>query len=190
MASQVGICNRALQILGAERITTLTDNSRNARACVAAYDAVRQAELRKHTWNFSVARAELAADADEPAWGRANAFTLPAACLRLLPAYPEDNLNSLDWQIEGRKILTDDSAPIYVRYVDDITDANTMDALFREALSARLAYDLCEEITQSNSKQDLARERYTDAIREARKVNAFERVSAESPDDVWITARL
>lgn len=190
MASVVEVCNRALQILGAKRVVALTDDSTNARACNLAYDAVRMAELRKHSWCFAIARAELAADADSPAWGRATAFTMPSDLLKLLAPYPEDNLNSLDWQIEGRKILTDDSAPLYIRYVRDEEDPNVMDALFREALSARMAYEMCEEITQSNTKQDLARERYRDAIADARKANAIEQVSAEAPEDVWITARV
>lgn len=190
MASQVEICNRALQILGAQRITSLDEGSRNALSCAAAYEPVRLAELRKHPWSFAVRRAVLAADSPAPTWGRANAFTLPSTCLRLLPSYPEDNVNSLDWQIEGRAILTDESAPLYIRYIADVTDPNTMDALFREALSAKLAFEMCEEITQSNSKQEIAGGRYKDAVAEARKANAIERVAAEPPEDTWITARL
>lgn len=189
MASVVEICNRALQKLGAKRITSLDQDSVNARACLAAYSSCRQAELRAHPWSFAVDRTALAADAQAPAFGKANAFTLPAECLRVLAPYPEQNLNSLEWQIEGRKIYTDESAPLYLRFITDEEDPAVMDPLFREALSCRMALEMCEELTQSNSKKESVRSDYTQAIREARRVNAIEKISEMPPEDSWVTVR-
>lgn len=189
MASVVGICNRALQKLGAAPITSLSENSKNARACNLAFEPVKLAELRSHPWNFAITREELAADATEPAWGRANSFTLPSDFVRLLPSYPEDNLNDLDFQIEGKKILTDEDAPLYIRYIYDVTDPNEMDALFREALSCKLALELCEEITQSNSKKEAVSKEYEFCIKQAKRSNAIENVAQEPPEDTWVTVR-
>jgi hypothetical protein len=189
MASDVEICNRALQKLGAKRITSLTENSVNARACNSAYRSVVDAELEDHDWNFAVQRAELAADSAEPDWGRARSYTLPADFIRLADDYPEDNVNNKDWQIEGKKILSDDTAPIYIRYVYRVTDPNEMTPLFREAVAARMALELCEEITQSNTKKELLKDDYDKIIKKARKSNAFQRVAQDSPEDSWITVR-
>lgn len=189
MASKVEIANRALQKLGAKRISTLEEDSVNARTVLAAFESVKLAELESHVWSFAIARAELAADASEPDWGRANSFELPADFVRLAHPYPEDNSNADDWQIEGRKILTNDAAPIYLRYVKDVTDPNEMTPLFREALSARLALELCEALTQSNTKKDSLKDDYAEVITRAKKSNAIQRVSADLPEDVWITAR-
>lgn len=189
MASSTEICNRALQKLGAARITELTQDTVSARACNVCYEILRDAELRAHPWNFSVKRAELAASATEPEWGRANEFPLPSDFLRLLPDYPEDNRNTKDWQIEGQSILSDDDDPIYIRYVYRVTDVSIMDPLFREALSCRIAIELCESLTQSNTKKDGLRADYERSIREARRANAFENVPAIPAEDSWITAR-
>jgi len=189
MASAVEICNRALQKLGAKRITSLTQDSANARACNVAYSPVLKSELRAHNWSFAIKRAELAADATEPEWGKANSFQLPSDFLFLVNDYPEDNLNSKDWEIEGRKILTNDAAPIYIRYVYEVTDPNEMDALFQEAFATQLAQQLCEELTQSNSKKEALSSEYQMIIRSAKKSNAIEKISAESPEDTWITVR-
>jgi hypothetical protein len=189
MASEVEICNRALQKLGAKRIVSLDDNSVNARACNVAYSLVRDRVLRSHPWNCAISRAELAADAEPPEWGRANAFQLPSDFLRLLPPYPEMNINDLDWQIEGRKILTDDSGPIYLRYIYQVTDPNEMDPLLRELISTELALELCEEITQSNTKKDALKDDVKAIVKDARRVNAFECVAQEPPEDTWITVR-
>lgn len=190
MASEVGIANRALQKLGASRITSLADASVSGRAANACYETLRDETLRKHPWNFAIARAALAADATAPSWGRANAFELPSDFLRLLPSYPEDNVNTLDWQIEGRKIYTDESAPLYIRYIARITDPNTMDIQFRELLATRMAIEMCEEVTQSNTKKAALRDEVKEIIAEAKRTNAIENVSAATPEDTWLTARL
>ncbi len=189
MASVVGICNRALQKLGAKSITSLTEDSVNARECAACYEDLRLSELQSHRWNFAIQRDALAADATAPAWGRANSFELPATCLKLLAPYPEDNLNDRDYIIEGRKILTNESAPLYVRFVADVTDPNVMSPIFREALACKMALEMCEKLTQSNTKKGAIAQDYDLEIKRARKANAFEVVPQTSPDPSWITAR-
>lgn len=189
MASEVQICNRALQKLGAKRIVSLSDDSVNARACNVAYADLRDAELRAHPWSFAITRAQLAADAVPPTFGRQNAFQLPSTCLRLLPPYPEQNFNDRDWQIEGTKIYTNDSAPLEIRFIQQVTDPNVMGVLFREALSARIAYELCEELTQSNQKQAALLQAYSLAIKEARRTNAIVNVPAVPVTDEWLTIR-
>ncbi len=190
MASTVGICNRALQKLGAKTITSLEDDSVSARACNAAYESVKLAELRAHTWNCAIKRFSLAEDDPAPAIGDyAHSYTLPADWLRQLPPDPSQNTADIDWVIESRKILTNESAPLAGRYVADITDPNQMDALLREAISAKLAWELAEALTQSNSKRDSAKGDYESAIKEARKTNAIEKPAPKTADDSWVTVR-
>lgn len=189
MASKVEIANRALQKLGAKRIVSLEEDSRNARAVNACYETLKEAELRKHPWSFAVKRVQLAADTDAPAFGKARTFQLPSDYLRLLAPDPELNLNDLDWQIEGRKIATNDSSPLDVRYIYNVTDPNEMDVLFREALAASIALELAEEITQSNTKKGDADYGYEKAVNEAKKTNAIERAASQPPDDTWVTVR-
>lgn len=190
MASSTDICNRALQKLGAARINSLTDQSTNARACALAYDSCRQDLLREHPWNFAIQRAQLAADATPPAFGYANSFTLPTGWLRVLPPDPVQNFNDRDWVIEGGKLLTNDASPLDVRCVMDITDTTIMDIAFREALSAKLSMELCELLTQSNTKKQAALLDYKESISDARKVNAIEKVPQQSPWDTWLTERM
>lgn len=184
MASNVGICNRALQKLGATRIVSLTEDSRNARACNAAFEAVRDALLRKHPWNFAITRVTLAPDATDPDFEYDYAFSLPSDCLRILP----DN-EVTDWVVEGRKILTNDGDTLELRYIKRVTDPNEFDPYFTEVLSAAIAVETCEEITQSNTKFQLVESQFKDALREAKQVNAFETISSDPPEDTWLTVR-
>ena len=190
MASIVEICNRALQKLGADTIISLTQDSVEARACNLAYPNVRDAELRAHVWNFAIKRTQLAADATAPVYGYLYSYTLPSDLLRLLPNDNTEGFYMVDWKVEGRKILTNDTAPLPIRYIFRATDTTQYDSLFSEALSCKLAMELCERLTQSNTKRQLAAEEYKLAIREARKANAFENTPVEQAADTWLTGRL
>lgn len=193
MSSDVEICNLALQKLGAARITSLTEDSRNARSCNTAYGPMRDRELRTHVWNFARKRVVLAPDATAPVFDFLYAFSIPSDSLRVLP--PNDN--DLDWQIEGGKILTNTvrtisggSAALNLVYIAQITDANAMDAAFRDALACKIAEQICEEITQSSDKKQAAVDGYKRAISDAKLANAIEQISADPPTDTWDTARL
>ena len=189
MASKVEICNRALQKLGAKRIVSLDDDSVSARSCNVAFEPVKLAILRAHTWNCAVKRFSLAEDSPAPAFGPAHSYTLPSDFLRLLPPDPEQNIDTLDWIIEGNKILTSDSAPLQGRYIANIDDPNLMDALLREAISSKMAAELAEELTQSNPKKADARSDYQAVIAEARRTNAIEKPAPKTADDSWVSVR-
>ncbi len=185
MASEVSICNEALQELGGSRIVSLTQDSVEARACNAIYAETRDQLLRRYAWSFAKTRAQLAASATEPAFEFDNAYPLPSDCLRVL--LPQDA--DCDWTIEGRQILTNWGAPLEVVYLRQITDPNTMDVLFRRALAGELAMKLAEPLTQSNSKWEKAKLIRDEAVAEAKRTNAIEKLPVEPREDTWITAR-
>lgn len=185
MASETDICNRALQKLGVSRITSLDEDSPEARDCNAAYEFVRDAELRRHPWGFAIKRVTLAPDVESPDFGFNYAFTLPADALRILP----DN-EVTDWVVENGKLLTNDGDTLKLRYVARITDTGVYDPLFANVLATRLAFELAESITHSTQLKSAIWEEYQENVRQARAVNAFESISQEPPTDSWITARL
>lgn len=194
MASEVEVANSALGKLGQDRITSLGDDSPAARSCSAAIARIRDKLLRgRNAWNFSIVRAQLAASATAPLFGKANAFPVPADFLRLLPLDPVDNLNTNDRQIEShegsRAILTDEDAPLDVRYVRRVTDPNEMDSLFLELWATDLALDICQDVTGSNTKKEALRADRKTILDEAKAVNAYESVAPVPPTDTWISRR-
>ena len=195
MASEVDICNRALQKLGASRITSRLDNTKEARACNFAFDIVRDAELRTHNWNFAVKRAILAEDTSTPVFGYGHQFQLPADWLRNYMTNDNSTPRTIGdtkpaWKTEGRKILTDDGGSFNLKYIAVVKDTTQFDALFVESFASKMAYELAEELTQSNTKKAAALQDYKMAIAEAKRTDAIEDPSDEMPEDTWITARL
>jgi hypothetical protein len=187
--SNVSIANLALQLLGAGRITSLTEDHKNARAVNSCFEFLRDRELRAHAWNFAIKRATLAPSSVEPEFDYDYAFPLPTDSLRLLPKAE----HNLDWIIENVDdkscIVTNDGDTLEIRYIAKITDPTKFDMLFVYALAAKIAEHCCEELTQSNTKQQKATQFYKDTIAEARKINAFEQTVPEEPEDPWLAAR-
>lgn len=190
MASVVAISNRALQKLGAKRITAIDQEAVNARACNSCYEAVRDALLEDHIWGFSILQASLAADSTAPEWGKNYKYALPSDFIRLAPDFEEDIRNNKDWVIQSGFIYSDDSAPLYIRYVSRVTDPNFMTPLFRELLSHDMACEMAEELTQSNAKKADLQAQRRDIISRAKKSQAFQRISQEPPEDTYLSVRI
>lgn len=200
MANDVDIANSALTKLGADRITDLSDNVKEAREINAIYDLRRNHLLRAYNWNFAMYRTSLSALADAPAWGYSLQYQLPADCLRpvqiddawLIPGLA-DYMGGPDselFRIEGRTIQTDIAAPLKIRYIRRVTNAGEFDDSFVEVLACDLAYQVAEALTQSNSKRDAAKMDRREAILEAIRANAIELPPQHIPDDSWIMSRL
>lgn len=185
MASEVGICNVALRKVGGARISSLSDNSEEARACADLYEPLRDAMLRAHAWNFAIARATLAALATPtPAWGYTAYYQLPVDCMRVIEVQYKD-----DWSVEQRYLALYDTGTANIRYIQKITDANQFDPLFRDALAARLAMELVEPLSASNSKRDRAAEALKEALVAAYLSDAVEGTPEDLDDGDWLNAR-
>ena len=189
MTSDVTIVNAALIRLGEAPVTALDENIKPARLAAAIFADVSDAVTRAHPLNCAIARATLAASGDAPAWGFAHAYPLPEApehCLRVLGVEGEE---AAPWRVEGRTIVTDLPAPIRIVFVKRLSDIGAADALFREALAARLAMELAEPLGKSASLVRAMGELYEAKLAEARSTDGQEgSPGAPAPD--WIAARV
>jgi len=175
MASIVGICNGALNQLGATTILSLSEDSKNARLCNSRYTQVRDALFRSHPWNCLQKRVQIAADTTAPAWGFKNAYTLPADCLRLLKILDYDS----NYKVEGRKILSNTSS-MKILYVARVTDPNEYDELLRETLSASLGADIAFGVTSNNQTASNMYNLFKEKLRDARFVDSTEGQNIDS----------
>ena len=175
MASIVGICNGALNQLGATTILSLTEDSKNARLCNSRYTQVRDALFRSHPWNCLQKRVQIAADTTAPAWGFTYAYTLPADCLRLLKILDYDS----NYKVEGRKILSNTSS-MKILYVARVTDPNEYDELLRETLSASLGADIAFGVTSNNQTATNMYNLFKEKLRDARFVDSTEGQNIDS----------
>ena len=75
MADKLRIINRGLQKIGAKRLTSLTEVTKERQAVDAAYDDIVEQELMTNFWTFAIARTKLEIDLAQ----RAETATIAAA---------------------------------------------------------------------------------------------------------------
>lgn len=187
--SIVAICNRALDLLGADPITSLADDSKAARLCQRNYEGVRDTVLRAYPWNSAMCRALLPALATVPMFGYRFQYQLPtgpepAACLRVYQVMAGD-----DYRIEGRRLLTDYPPPLQLLYIGQVLDPNQFDPLLAEAISARLSMYLAGNLTESASRIETMRSHYREVLQEARAMDAQEGRADMIEADEWLHSR-
>ena len=193
MASTTEIANRALLKLGDSTILALTDNSKGARTINGMFNIVRDAELRRHNWNFAIKRSSIPALAAAPDWGYQYQFPLPSDYLKLVQVNDyyirPTNKSRPPWRLEGGVILTDMPAPLKIRYVSRVENTGLWDAMFVECMACKLAFEACEAITQTSTKKQMASDEYKVALSEAIRCSSIENPPDEYPAGTWLEAR-
>jgi len=185
MASAVTICNGALIKVGARRITSLNENTVEAKLCNDRYEENLKDLLRSHPWRFAVIWDSPATVAN-PTYDTKyeNVYQVPANCLRVL----ETNCPIDLWTVEGDYISAD-IADLKIRYIRYITDANLMDENFRELLSLKLAVDLSYSLTQNATLRESLRTEYKETLKRARSYSAQEASPPRVYADSWLNSR-
>ena len=192
MASVVNMCNSALNLLGASTISSLTEDTKNARLCNQRFEPIRDRVFRSHNWNCLIKRVQLAQDSTGPVVEYTYGYTLPTDCLRVLKIHngSTDSIKSaLDYKIEGRKVVTDETT-IYLVYIALITDPNEFDSYLREAISHQLAADICYAITNNSTLANNYMTRADERLREARFIDATENALDTVEANEFTDARL
>lgn len=186
MATEIDIINSALSKIRGRTITSLNDNSAEARLCKVLYPRIRDAALRKHSWRFAVKRVELGLLSETPAFGFDYAFQLPSDCLKILET---DSYEDEDWALEDGKVLANRTT-FFCKIIYRQTDASKYDAVFVEYLAYELAAQLALPLTNGTQIAAGMQAKADDILREARSYSAQEKGSIEVPEATsWLIAR-
>jgi len=155
-SSKLDICNRALSLIGAANIATLTEGTREAKQCVIFYDACREDVLREHNWNFAQKRVVLGL-LSETYTGWTYAYQYPSDCLKVIRLYDEGgsiSAASIDGLIEeikfevsassdlNRRVILTDLENAELVYTANVRNESVFDPSFVSALVYKLASEL------------------------------------------------
>lgn len=175
MSSQVDLANEALLLLGANTITSFTDNDSNAVLVNRFFPSERDAVLRSHRWNCAITTKNLASLAETPLMDWAYKFTLPTDpyCLRILDVRTVTGDIKLDHEIQGRQLLTEEAA-VDITYVQRLEDISQFDSLLYQALVFRMAWKLAFPIMRSHTVMGQMGQMYEAVVREARTIDSQE----------------
>lgn len=149
--STLAIINKALILCGANTVSSITDDTPNARALNAVYEIARKDFLTENKWTFSTTRSTLSTVATTTfAWLHSEesyAYTKPSASLRIW----EMNDERAIWREEGDYILSN-TADLAVKYSFDQSDLSKWAPSAISAFIDRLAADICFMILNSATK--------------------------------------
>ena len=175
MGSKVDLANEALLLLGANTITSFTDNDSNAVLDNRFCDSERDALLRSHRWNCAVTTANLASLDGTPIIDWEYKFTLPTDpyCLRVLDVRTVTGDIKLDFAVQGRELLTEETA-VDITYIQRLIDTMLYDSLLYQALVFRMAWKLSFPITRSSGVMQQMAQLYDAVVRDARAVDSQE----------------
>lgn len=191
MTTETDIANQALDILKEAPISSLDDPRPVARWLKRNFAVTRDSVLSAADWNFALKRASLTAESAAPGFGWSYSYVLPSDCIRLIPltldGYSEGP--PLLHEVENRRILTDQPAPLKIRYIYRNETYSQYSATFQEAMSAKLAMKMAHWVTGKTSYAQIAQRLYQDAINNAWLTDAIEGSTPRAADQEWIRAR-
>lgn len=95
-------------------------------------------------------------DADALEFGEGKRYALPQDCLKV---HRVRNLDDQSWTREGRFVIADTDAAIWVHYYRKI-ETEACGPLLRRVIAAQLAIDIARAVSDSGSALDRARQAY------------------------------
>lgn len=198
--SRTQVTNDGLRHISANLIADPDEDTESARQAKGVYEQVVRSELEAHAWFFAKKQAILPQNGEPPLFRFQRAYNLPPDFVRLVEL--EDKwvfsvIRGIDvnpippYEMHGRAILTDISAPLRITYLRDVAaDPTLWTPLFANCVSAALAIRLAMPLTKSEGMVSLASKIYGSELTRAKRSNAIQMPPAQIPDGSWITARV
>lgn len=197
MADWTGIANMALTHLGARQISDLlTDQTTSGRTIRGVYLNLADEVLYAHPWRVALQRFNLGADAVGPLWGPRYAYSFPTDpwALRVWTLGTDDVAFlrggwDYQWEVEGRKILTDFPPPLPAKFIMRVIDPNQFVGLLGTAISRRIAQEIAFKVTNSREKEATAQQEYEKALATARALDSQQHSTRQSTRSSILGAR-
>lgn len=192
MATQttIAIANRALVFCGASPITSLTEDSHNARAVNAVFEMCRQSILTDNRWTFSLTRSTLTTNSTENLfpWTYSQegyVYDKPTDALRI---WAVSEPNAL-WRVEGEYIISD-TAGLGVLYTWDNTEPGLWRPKFITAFVDKLCSEICFMILNNRTRANDFLEKYEKiSLPSAEAENSQTGDHQFIRDDEWLSAK-
>lgn len=178
MTSPVSICNRALAIVGANLISSLEDNTVEARTCNSLYSEIYEEVLTSKPWTFATKRMEIERVSNDALFGDMARFQIPNTSKHVHWAVDDPSIdprrdpNNLVWYAENGHVVADTGVTRLFIWSTIATPESNVSSLFRSAVVYRLANDLAYALSASKPKADRFMEKY-----EGMLARAYERDS-------------
>lgn len=178
MATQIGLYNRALDLIGDERLASLSQARVSRHALDDAYSIVLTECLEDAIWTFALRTASAASTSlPSPDHGFDYAFTVPSDKVRTYLLFKDaESLTPLTDVVELNGKYLSKVTPLYVRYTsNDASYGGLLSAwpwAYERYVSAALASKVCYQLTRSQERCDKVDEHMAATLLMARASDA------------------
>jgi len=185
MASKLQIINAGLLMVGADVLSSLSEDTVTRKKALAVYDIARlEVNDLPIDWHFATSRAQLAQRTETPISGYDYMYNLPHKLRRIICQIDDagDEVE-YEWRREvyindaSRQfdvMLTDQDSPIYIKFIVERPTEGTWPAWYARVVYLNLAYMLAEPLKKDKSKVADLYKIYELAKIEAEAANAIE----------------
>lgn len=165
MPSPTEVINHALDLNAISPISDIDGTDAKSQKCKRIYEMALPEVFEEDEWNAAKTRVAIAVDETAPISEWTYAYTLPADCGRIVRINDDD---AIAWEEEGRKILCEETTPIYLEYIKTtVTDPNQWSASFRRAFHTYLKARYAEAFPQDGDKASVSMEEYEQSLQKA-----------------------
>ena len=194
-ATQLGLYNEALRLIGERRLASLSENREPRRVLddIWADEAIDYC-LEQGLWNFAMRAVQIDASTTVPNFGYANAFDKPNDHIRTAGVAEDEFFNvPLTAVLEEVGFWFADVDPLYVRYISNANsygnDLTRWPSSFTKYVAAYLASEAVLTLTQSTDKQKAIYAIMQQRLRDAKSKDAMADATAFMPQGSWTSSR-
>jgi len=194
-ATQLGLYNEALRLIGERRLSSLVENREPRRVLDDIWnDGARDYCLEQGQWNFAMRAVQITKSATVPAFGFENAFDKPNDFIRTCSVCQDEDLKvPLLNMLEEVGFWFANIDPIYVRYISNSNnygyDMQRWPQTFTKYVAAYLASEAVWTLTQSSEKLKLTIAVMQQRLKDARSKDAMGDPTAFPPEGNWNISR-
>ena len=185
--TDISLCSKALIKLGAQGITSFSENTAEAQVASQLYAPVRDALLSSYPWRFATSQISLPRLVDIPTADYMYAYQLPNDFLRALSAGCGQG-KGLDYRIYQRTLHT--NAPNVILTYLFLPKEENFPAFFDELLIAKLAAEFCLPLTESTARTEFLIKQANNIFAQAKLIDAQQSLPESIIDFPLIEVRL
>lgn len=191
VATWVQLANKALDKVGAKRITSFSEDSKAARVTQEAYPDIVDEVLTEHAWATAMERQALAELSSDNLTTWEYKYQLPVSpwCLRPDAVVDEDYGEpdpKYPFVVEGRVLYCNVENAI-LKYVARPDSPASLGPMLVNAIACRLAQEICYSLTQSVDLTDRMKAAYETALYRAKWENSTVASESTSEEDATAT---
>ncbi|MCR5506872.1 MAG: hypothetical protein K6F04_03430 [bacterium] len=180
--SNIELCSKALNKIGANSITSFEDGTVESEICESIYLGLKQKLLCLYAWSFALKTALLTRADDVNRYDYSYAYILPADFLRAVKIS-----SGVKYKIAGSYLFCNDEE-VELEYISDVGE-DCFSPLFVSSFIYLMAAELSISLLNDTSKYSLFYRLFNSEIKEAKSIDGMQQTTESLKNFSLIDAR-